>query len=101
MRDHRYFVGGSAKAIRTSDNDIYVFAHNAHTIYGHVGYHKFVDLDTEQQQVITDFIALMLNADNCYVYSNVRMDEVLAELDAEGITYSEPKYLLHMSHFID
>ncbi|MFP4798306.1 hypothetical protein ABWH64_06020 [Pasteurella multocida] len=80
---------GLAKAVRTEDNELVVFATNLKNIYGDVGYRYFLTLSSEQQDVVASYIALGFGAESCDIYSIEIMDEVLADLDADGQKYSD------------
>lgn len=78
-----HYVGIGAKAIRSKDNTLYVFATNSTTTRGEVGARLFFGLDTEDQEIVMNFIALEYGAEYCYIYSMDSMQEVIEECDLQ------------------
>lgn len=83
-----HFTGTFAEMVRTAEVDLYVFATNSKTTEGDVGYRLFLDLDSDQQDTIGAFIAILFNAKNCYIYSKDSKDRILSQLQAEGAVIS-------------
>lgn len=59
MQHLTHYLGSFAKVVRTKENDLFVFATNSKTVRGEVGYRKYLDLDSDKQDTVADFTALV------------------------------------------
>lgn len=78
-----HYIGFGARATRTKDNDLYIFATDSHTTRGKCGAQLYFSLCSEDQDTVANFIALEFQANNCYIYSIDSMEETITENSLE------------------